>query len=62
MSERGHEFIEVGARRWCMGCDLFQRRTWIMGPFPDPRQDCPCNTPYAAERDGHLELPLTKED
>ena len=56
--ERGHEFIEVGNRRWCLGCDLFQQKDWIASPFPSPRSDCPCNTPYAKKRDGSRELPL----
>ena len=38
-----HEFIEVGDRRWCVGCDLFQtRRTaWVPTALPE----CPRNTP-----------------
>lgn len=43
-----HEFIEVGNRRWCLGCDLFQQGAPFAKP---PRGDCPRNTPYAVKND-----------
>ena len=51
-TEKGHEFVEVGNRRWCLGCDLFQRRDPPgYKPFPMPRNECPRSTPYAYEKD-----------
>ena len=46
---RGHHFIEVGNRRWCLGCDLWQQRTRGGGWWPD-RKDCQWNTPWAKDR------------
>lgn len=42
----GHEIIEVGNRRWCLGCDLFVKRRpgW---PWQMPAAICPRDTPYA---------------
>lgn len=48
--EKGHEFIEVGKRRWCLKCDLFQTRADESRPFPVPRKECEEFTPYAELR------------
>lgn len=42
-----HEFIDVGNRRWCVRCDLFQTRR-PGTPWRKPASECPNNTPYAA--------------
>jgi hypothetical protein len=42
-----HEFVTVGARRWCLGCDLFQCRRSAAWPSVGA---CPCTTPYAQAR------------
>lgn len=36
-----HDFIEVGDRRWCITCDLFQTRKKGMAFFPTPAKPCP---------------------
>lgn len=45
-----HEWIEVGNRRWCVGCSLFQWKSQEGVPW-QPRsrglQPCPRDTPYA---------------
>ena len=43
-----HEFIEVGNRRWCTGCSLFQLRR-PGSPWRMPASSCPRDTPYARE-------------
>ena len=47
---RPHEWIEVLDRRWCVGCDLFQKRaggnTWK--PIDE---NCSRHTPYARQID-----------
>lgn len=53
-----HHFIEVGNRRWCLGCELFQQRT--RGDQWWPKSEaCPWNTYWAqtnpAERKGTQE-------
>jgi hypothetical protein len=49
---KDHEFVEVGNRRWCLCCDLFQRRDPPgHKPFPTPRKECARSTPYAYEKD-----------
>ncbi len=48
----GHEFIEVGNLRWCLGCGLFQmRKDGTAIDFPWPNNVCPRTTPYAHEYD-----------
>jgi hypothetical protein len=44
--DNGHEFVEVGNRRWCVTCTLFQQRSHK--GFPPPLLPCPRSTPYAA--------------
>jgi hypothetical protein len=47
---RDHEWIEVGRRRWCVGCPAFQTSgegRWS----PGVGTLCPRSTPYAEERD-----------
>ncbi len=44
-----HEWLEIGRRRWCLGCDLFQVKSGEA--FPEPRKDCPRFTPYAQDKD-----------
>ncbi len=48
-----HEWIEVKGRRWCIGCDAFQRRgdTIYRQWMPEISDECPRNTPAARERD-----------
>lgn len=46
-----HEFIEVGNRRWCMGCSLFQMRR-PGSPWHVPASNCPRETPYARGMSG----------
>lgn len=57
-----HEWIDVGDRRWCVGCDLFQSRKagreWAKSGL------CPRYTPYAVRVDNepqhtaiHQQLP-----
>jgi hypothetical protein len=46
-----HEWLEVGDRRWCLGCSLFQAKPKGAVYFPTPRKPCPRNTPYAHEKD-----------
>jgi hypothetical protein len=48
-----HEWIEVGDRRWCLGCSLFQQRAGTA--FPTPRTHCPRDTPYAKPKWGDNE-------
>lgn len=48
-----HEWLEVGDRRWCLGCDLFQVRPKGHAFFPTPRKPCPRNTPYAQGTEVH---------
>lgn len=45
---RDHEFIEVGNRRWCLRCDLFQMRK-TTGWYP-MRAICSHDTPYALRK------------
>ena len=47
MTERGHQFIEVGRRRWCVRCDLFQARSSTTKRFAEPLCWCANDTPYA---------------
>jgi hypothetical protein len=42
-----HEWIEVGGRRWCVGCTTYQSR-W---PWPVQRANCQRDTPYAQHKD-----------
>lgn len=42
-----HEFLEVGNRRWCLCCDLFQMRFKGQEKFPEPKYSCARNTNYA---------------
>lgn len=48
-----HEFIEVGNRRWCLGCSMFQNRRGGAHPEPwrEPASECPRNTPYAEAKE-----------
>jgi hypothetical protein len=41
-----HELIEIGNRRWCVTCSLFQQRGANSGLWP-VTNPCPRNTPYA---------------
>jgi hypothetical protein len=41
----GHELIEVGNRRWCVTCDLFQQRR--ANGWPSLLMPCRRDTPYA---------------
>ena len=52
---KNHEYITVGSRRWCLGCNTFQRfrgGKWrddeeLIGPWPGyarTEPSCPC--PY----------------
>lgn len=44
----GHQFIEVVGRRWCICCDLFQRRKYATHPWlPKRAGRCRKDTPYA---------------
>jgi hypothetical protein len=45
-----HEFIEVGVRRWCVCCDLFQMKEKGAIFFPTPRSPCARTTPYARNK------------
>jgi len=48
-----HEFIEVGRRRWCLGCSLFQWKSCDQGAWQPARETgktCPRDTPYADQR------------
>jgi hypothetical protein len=47
---RDHEWIEVGLRRWCTGCDAFQVRRAHGEWTPRFGEDCPCSTPRAKRR------------
>lgn len=51
-----HEFIEVGNRRWCVGCSLFQNRRGGAHPEPwrEPASACPRDTPWANDKDRPL--------
>lgn len=48
---KGHEFIEVGDRRWCLSCDLFQTKPHSRAFWWEPNDPCPRTTPYAINRD-----------
>lgn len=48
-----HEFITVGARRWCVCCDLFQSKEKTAVYFPTPQNGCPQDTPYAVAQRRH---------
>lgn len=41
-----HDFVTVGARRWCLGCDLFQHASRV-GWVPTTGEVCAETTPYA---------------
>jgi hypothetical protein len=40
-----HEFKEMGYRRWCLGCGMFQYKR--ADQFAEPKCPCPQDTPYA---------------
>ena len=44
-----HEFLTVGARRWCVNCKLFQSKR--DGAWPDAFTNCPRTTPHAKAQD-----------
>ncbi len=51
-SPREHEWITVGKRRWCMGCDAFQKQKGESGWWTGFAQfSCPRDTPYAKGED-----------
>ncbi len=64
MSRETHEFLAIGNRRWCLGCNLEQameppRRPGYFPIFPmKPLTVCARFTPYAVERDN--EKPLVR--
>ena len=45
-----HEWLTVGARRWCLGCDVWQRRR-RGEDWPPVLAGCPRSTPYAWRED-----------
>jgi hypothetical protein len=46
-----HDFVEVGDRRWCLCCDLFQAKSPTAAFFPTPRKPCPRDTPRGRKLD-----------
>jgi len=42
-----HVFIEVENKRWCLCCDLFQKKGPDMAFFPTPTKPCPNDVPAA---------------
>jgi hypothetical protein len=50
MTEASHEWMEVGLRRWCLGCSAFQTRRPYAPWSPPVGTLCPCSTPYAERR------------
>jgi hypothetical protein len=47
-----HEWIEVGRRRWCLGCSAFQWKSSIASPW-QPKSvalECPRDTPYSRDQ------------
>lgn len=46
-----HEFITIGNRRWCLGCDLFQQRSDRAVDFAKPSKGCARSTPRARADD-----------
>ncbi len=60
MSHLSHLFIEVGGRRWCMCCNLFQTKLSTTECFPVPRP-CPNDAPAAAMNRAHIERGYTIE-
>jgi hypothetical protein len=42
---QGHELIEIGNRRWCVTCGLFQQKR--SNGFPQLMHACQRITPYA---------------
>jgi hypothetical protein len=59
---RSHDFIEVGNRRWCVGCDLYQQKERSAVYFPTPAKSCPRNTPLAREQDAPPALIASQPD
>lgn len=53
MKPRGHEFLQVKGRRWCLCCSLFQwrdSRTRLWLPLRASTEICQRNTPYAKKK------------
>lgn len=53
----GHEWLQVGNRRWCLGCDAYQSRRdeRATTPWrPGISAVCPRYTPYARAQDGSV--------